>query len=134
MEIKSNFILVGQNAVIDKDNKLTVIGIFNSLKAKELPIVLPSICLVVNFDILNPNKEDKKIFLSFPLISPSGKNIFEETPPIEREVDISSKKQALGNILTLYNISFAEFGEYEFIFEVNREKVSSTKISVVKEE
>lgn len=132
MKINRNYFLVAQNAVLDSDNKLTLINIFDVFKAKKLPIHSAQLFFVANFDLDNVSKNDKQIRISYSIKSPSKKDIWNSPAQIIN-IDITNKKQSIGNISSVSGIVFPEYGEYKIDVLIDNKIVASTHLTVLKE-
>lgn len=121
MDIKKNFLLVCENAILDGSNRLSLINSFDILFTPNIPARNDKFFVVGNFRIEKAAQKDKNLELSVAITSPSGKELVQNPPVITKPVDYSELPQNIGGIFEMRGVIFPEFGEYKINFFVNKE-------------
>jgi len=129
MNIKKNFLLVCENALLDNNNKLSLIGIFSAINTSKVPAMHPNLFVVANLSI-EEIKKVTNIKLSVEIFSPSGKQIIQKPPVIERPLEVKDSTQNVGCIFEIRNILFPEFGLYDVNLVINDKKFETFTLEV----
>jgi len=116
-------------AQADRDGKLTIVGIFDTIQAVEVPKIqgLCALAIKMRFD---KSEEGSKI-ISISIADSSGKSIM---PSIEAQIQITkppNMTQAILQIVSLIpQLSFPNFGEYSVDLNIDGKREASTPIFV----
>lgn len=130
MNIEKNFLLVCENVILDDKNKLSLIGTFNAINVLKLPAA-HNLFVVANLGI----KEVKKptnIKLKVEVVAPTGKQIVQNPPVIEKELEVKDAVQNVGGIFEMRNMVFAEIGIYEINLIVNEKQIGVFPLEIRK--
>lgn len=118
--IKIRNAVLADYAMVSKEGKLSIIGIFERLFAAKCPVSHPQMCLVLSFeaDIADAGKEHK---LEFQLIDQDGNVQLGFGGPMQVAPPPPGENLRFNHIVNLNNVQFKEFGSYEFKVLVNGE-------------
>lgn len=109
-------------ASISRENKLSVMGIFDEVRVSQLPGgIARAFFVAVVF-----GEPDASYQLT--VTGSVGKKVI--FPPIQMSIQVSANGQA-NILLDLVNIGFPEEGKYDFVIQHNKEKVGSISITVI---
>lgn len=102
-DVKLNYLIVSEQVIADRDNKTSIINIFQKVLTQSVPAVHPSLFVVMN-TYGKPGKYKATIDITGPL---DGKVIASATDEIE------IKERGGHNLVARFvNIPFPEFGRY----------------------
>ena len=120
-ELQVQFMTFCDHALTGKDNKLSIIGIFDEIRVSQFPGGLPSAALVA----IVKGKPDTSYTLSIQ--GGKGKTVLFK--PIE--LSLRTGSSGASNItMNLQNIGFAEPGEYDFTITEGEKEVGHTILHV----
>ncbi len=113
MKIEKNFFILCENAVLDKNNRVTIVNIYDIVNSVNIPAVLHQFTLAANFKVSREKRETlpSKVEVLVSVFAPSGKKIFD-SPRQEREIDIKKDTQNIGILASIQGITLPEFGIY----------------------
>jgi hypothetical protein len=121
--------LLADCANISQEGKLNILGIFDRVNAKKLPVVHPQMQLVITIEADRAEAErEHKIEIQLidsdgaRLVGIEGNMRFAAPPPGER-IKINHTSQ-------LNNLKFDRFGAYEFKILINNEVRKSVPLTV----
>lgn len=113
--MKINFLQTCEHAFFSKDNKLSLIEIFDLVNVAGIPAVQPKCCIAIN---LNGSIEKDAVLL---ITAPSGLEVSNVS--IKKE-SFSSEKENNNIVINFVNLSLPEFGEYQIILKVGEDRIS----------
>lgn len=133
MKIEKDFFLLSENAVLDKDNRLTIVNIYDVVNSVSTPAIISRFTLAANFKIVREKKESlsPKIIISISILDPSGQNIFN-SPKQERMIDVKKEIQKIGIIANIQGISLPEFGIYHIKLFIDDKEVAQLSFEAKK--
>lgn len=116
-------------AMVSKDGKLSIIGIFERLFSAKCPVVHPQMCLVLSFeaDVADAGRTHR---LEFQLIDEDGNVQFGFGGDMVVAAPPSGQNSRFNHIVNLNNISFKDFGLYEFKVLIDDEVKSGVALTV----
>ncbi len=118
-------------ATISQEKKLSILGIFSQINASDVPCAHPQMVIVVQFEFEPPEAGHEKHF-GIELQDEDGRLITSITGtgiiPESKEAEPVVVNQAV----TLRNIVFPEFGQYEFKILLDGEPVETLAFRVVR--
>lgn len=117
-------------AMVSKDGKLSIIGIFERLFSAKCPVVHPQMCLVLSFeaDVSDAGRTHR---LEFQLIDEDGNVQFGFGGDMVVAAPPSGQNSRFNHIVNLNNISFKDFGSYEFKVLIDGEVRTGVALKVV---
>ncbi len=131
-KFKANFLHLCDSAFFSKENKLNIIGIFDSVTVKKIPGSLLKTTLVGNITVLDKSLTNVKFIVN--ISNEDGINVY--TPPtfemkIPKSVDKKGKAK-IGFILDIGNLKFTKVGKHQVTLSANNEKMGELKFIVNK--
>lgn len=131
MKIEKNFFLLCENAIIDKENRATIVNLYDVINTQNLPAAVPQVTLVANFKLIKTKKEElkAKISVSVSIVSPSGKIIFN-SPKQEREIEKNKDIQILGLFINIQGVILSEFGIYSVKLSADNNEIAQLSFEV----
>jgi hypothetical protein len=93
------------------DNKLNIMGIFNTLRAAQFPAVIHEMRLIVKFQF-TPAERGKTRMVQFKLLDPDGAELLSFTQPIHVPDNVLSPEVA--HVANLRGIPVPRAGAYSF--------------------
>jgi len=135
MKIEKNFFLLCENAVLDKDNRVTIVNIYDIVNSVDIPTVLSQFTLAANFKVSREKKETlpSKIDVLVSIFAPSGKKIFD-SPKQERKIDVKKDTQNIGILANIQGINLSEFGIYNVKLLVNGNEIAQLSFEAKKKQ
>lgn len=118
--IKLNFIIVCDNALLDSNGKLNITGVFDTIGARGFPAVHNKMSIVVNMDM------PEGIYIEVLKIKKGDLEI-TNTPQIEIKKDRPGRHQFIHHFV---NTRFPEEGDYSVEVYINENLVVTTKLSL----
>lgn len=117
-------------AMVSKDGKLSIIGIFERLFAQKFPVTHPQMCLVLNFeaDRADAGKQHR---LEFQLIDADGKVQLNFGGEMAVAAPPPGENVRFNHIVNLNNVVFKAMGTYEFKVLVNGEVRAGVPVRLV---
>ena len=109
-------------ASISRENKLSIMGIFDEVRVTQLPGGIARAFFVA---VLAGEPEAS---YQLTVTGSVGKKVV--FPPIQINMQLSPNGQS-NIIVDLVNIGFPEEGTYDFVIQHNKEKVGATSINVI---
>lgn len=121
-ELQVHFMTFCDYAMVSQENKLSIIGIFDELRVKQLPGGLPSAAIVA----LVKGEPDKSYTLTIKG-DKGNKNVF---PPLQ--VNFRTGISGSTNMtININNMNFTEEGEYRFALIYEKKEIGYTSIKVI---
>jgi len=135
MKIEKNFFLLCENAVLDKDNRVTIVNIYDIVNSIGIPIALSQFTLAANFKVSREEKETlpSKIDVLVSIFAPSGKKIFD-FPKQERKIDVKKDTQNIGILANIQGINLPEFGIYNVKLLINGNELAQLSFEAKKKQ
>jgi len=126
-----NFLFLCDHALIENNQKLSVIGIFDSIQLRSIPGTILKSVLVGSYNVVKKINTAK---LEIKLEDDSGKSILINLPTINVALPVSDKTmpQRLNFTIEIGNLKFEKAGTYKFIIYFNGDKVDEYKFNVTK--
>ncbi len=122
------FILLADYANTTPDQKLNVMGIFNSINAVSFPARHPTLFLVLKFvPELGDLDQTKK--LAIKLEDADANPVMTFTVPFVIKRDDQGQRRDAGYILQLNDTVFPHPGNYEFVVYLDNEPVDRTPVN-----
>ncbi len=121
-KLKVESILLADQVIEAKDNKKSVIGIFNQIFVEKFPSVHPAMTLLAT--LVGESKAEETIKLQIQ--SPSGQVKFD------REFRITLSEGGRSDLMMVFNsFPLEEPGEYDFLFKDGNQTLASYQLLVV---
>ncbi|EKE15742.1 MAG: hypothetical protein ACD_11C00108G0036 [uncultured bacterium] len=114
-DVKLNFLHVCENAFVSQDGKLSIIGIFNQIKASNFPAAHPKLSIVSSISGVADDYLEV-----IEIVSPKAEVIAR----IENNVKIQKEGGAANLIASFVNLIFLIGGKYTIRIKVNNELLS----------
>lgn len=115
------FSLLSDYAMVDQAGKLSVLGIFNRLFAKDFPVTHAKMFFVCAFEELGEGEHKFELHVSDPV----KKKVMEITMPMK--VKEAGKGQV---ICELVSVAFERAGQYVFTSVVDGKQLGKTELTV----
>jgi hypothetical protein len=121
-QLKVESILLADQVIEAKDNKKSLIGIFNQIFVENFPSVHPSMTLFVT--LVGQGKLEREVKLQ--ILSPSGEVKFN------KDFKISMSDNGRSDLLmTFSSLPLEEPGEYDFVLMSEGKTIASYQLLVV---
>jgi hypothetical protein len=114
MKIKIEFLVLCENAIATPDNKLSLINIYDIIKAPNLPAYHGELTFAGKI-IAEEIGKQKKLVGNISILSPSGKEMVLNGSS-ERDLADGKNTQKINIIFGVSGVLFSEYGEYTAIF------------------
>ena len=128
MEQKLNFIHVCDYASLGEGGKLNVLGIFENIFSKNVPVTHPQLYIVVNVSVKKAG--NYKLHIRIVRDKDSKEIIQQLEFPISINLPSLSGEAKVGVIGQINGIKFEEFGGYTAQVLIDANKVGETKINL----
>lgn len=119
--MRVKYAMLADYAMLSRDNKISVIGIFDEINAPVLPFTMPQMYVVVALEG-EVSEIDQEFTLELLLWDPDGNSLFS----LERHFTFAAKepgqRPAHNEIGAIGGLPFATAGPYSFIIRVNNEE------------
>lgn len=112
--IKQNFVIICDNAYMDKNQRLNIEGVFDSIFAKDFPAVHKTLFIVSNFDIV-PDKYTEHFVITGP----------DRSKFVSEEYSVDVKKEKHQFVQRLNNLELKAAGKYTVEIFINGDCVGS---------
>ncbi|MBI2613829.1 MAG: hypothetical protein HYW62_03575 [Candidatus Levybacteria bacterium] len=123
----AEFLMICDYAYTSEGGKLSLVGKFETIFAREFPTSHPEMFLVVGF--LGQRSSQHTIKLK--IIGPSGEEIIGNAPPI----NIVLSNDGRGNLIhRFFNLPIKQTGEYKLSLYESDRKIGETKFAALKRE
>jgi len=123
--IKTNFFLTCEVALLDKGENLSLINIFENINSATLPAIFPKFSVAVNFTVIKPMQLVCQILIK----DLEGTNIINSGESTLK-TDIENKKVQF--LTSFNNLPFLKEGDYPIYLLVNGEIISETVLHIKK--
>ena len=123
---KFKFAVVSEATILDQTNRLSIINMYNQIKAPNLPAVHPVLNLVGYVDEIKP---DESVKIHIALTSPAGDIILQQEQDLAAAVDKTS--QSVGFIIQFQAIPLKEYGIHKIKIKLNSKEVDVIKLPVM---
>jgi len=128
--IKVTLALLADFASISQGGKINILGIFDSLYAEILPVVIPHMYLVLRFEG-EGGEANKQYNAELQLINEDGAAVISLPGVIMLHHPPSGKYiSRYDHIFPLFNLQLEQFGNYEFKIFINNEIRGSVPFSI----
>ena len=127
--VKVPLAVLAEYANTTADFKLNIMGIFDTIFGKELPVIVPSMRLVIQLQA-NPEEWGRAFTFTIKMIDGDGNELLPY--PLQRQFlpkDIPLRTH-IPQIVELQGVSFERFGPHEFIVLLNDEEKARIPFSV----
>lgn len=126
-----DFLLIADYVNVTADDKLNVMGIFNSIHSPQFPTRHPEMFLVAKLSA-DPSEYGTKRKLAIKLLDEGGKLI---ASLLEREIEIPHGKEGkvvgIRQILRLAGLVFPQPGAYQFSMLVDNDQKGNQTIQLI---
>jgi len=126
-KIVSKGIFCCDTFILDKTNKLSLIGIFNDIKVAKIPITHSKMSFVAILKIEDANSDSYNVDVK--LKSPRDSELAE----FKIKGKIDEKEGNVNVVVDINNFVFKEFGKHTFEIYINEKFIDSTSIEVKEE-
>jgi len=109
-DIKLNFLHVCENAFVSQDGKLSIIGIFNQIKADNFPAAHPKLSIVSSV-----SGGVGKYAEIIEIVSPRAEVIAQ----VENDIEIQREGGSANLIASFVNLIFLMSGKYTIRIKIN---------------
>ncbi|MDO8612675.1 MAG: hypothetical protein Q7R32_07610 [Dehalococcoidia bacterium] len=128
MEVR--FAVLCDYAIVDRDNKLSVLGIFDEIRPPSLPFNLPAIYMVVAFEG-SAAEAGVDLRVEYLLWGEDGSQLFQRETTIRfSPPDQPGDRVRHNEIMGLHGLPLTAAGSYAFIVRVNNEERSHVALRV----
>lgn len=112
--------MLADYAMVSREGKLSIIGIFERLYAPKCPVVHPQMALVLSFEA-DRAETGRPHRLEFQLIDADGNAHLSFGGEISIAPPRAGENARFNHIVNLNNVAFKHFGVYEFKMMINGE-------------
>lgn len=105
--------LLADAANVSGDGKLNILGIFDTIYAREFPTTHPSMHLVLRFEAPAAEAGGTRA-LEVVLVAPDGAVLFRVPGTLTLQRGEAGRVVGIDHVLALANVAFARPGVYEF--------------------
>lgn len=123
--MKSEIFVLSDNAIISKQGKLSIIGIFNQLFAVNFPTTLVK-CSIVAVVSGKPNSNHQ---ITLEMLTPEKKPLTQKHPTFNVQLGPSGKSNLISQIT---NLPLKAPGEYNLRLKKDGKTLAKTTLNVVK--
>lgn len=124
--MKLNFIVTCEHAFADSEQRISIIQVFNTIKAKSFPVIHPKLTVVTHYTL-----EDKELGGTFSqsieVFDPAGKRMADIA------LDFTGKERNVQTIGYFYNLPIGVEGTYKIRVDVDGKTVKELNLEVIKE-
>ena len=114
-------------ALIDKADKLSLIGIFDKANFTGIPNVLVKFCIYAAINI--EEKDINSVFtINIDIKDPNGLSILQKQPQVQLKVGEDQNKGRL--IIEFNNVKFTKSGKYSFEIIVDNKVINKNYLNV----
>ncbi len=128
--IKVRNAVLADYAMVSKDGKLSIIGIFEKLYAPKCPVTHPQMYIVLSFEAKHADTGHNHK-LEFQLIDADGNVQLSFGGEMAMASPPPGENARFNHIVNLNNIVFKDFGIYEFKVIVNQEVRAGVPLKIV---
>lgn len=132
-KFEKNYLVICDSVIKDENGKISVIGIYNVVLAKQFPVFHPKFVLVGNIKILDKNIKDA--MLNVELVNSEGNRVGFEIPAVKL-TSINNNPYGEVNdhniIYEIGNIKFDQPGRYAFRVKLESEEIGEAEFFVSK--
>lgn len=121
--------LLADYALISSDGKLSIMGIFDRIFAHKRPVIHPNMHLVTIFEAERMDVH-RKHAVEVELIDSDGKQVFKLGGELTIAEPPSGHQMRFNHIVNLNNVTFKEFGVYDFKIILDGEVRASVALHV----
>jgi hypothetical protein len=121
--------VVADCANVESHGKLNIMGIFDVINAAQIPVVHPSMQLVVRF-VADPSETNVALPVEVQLVDEDGGVVFGIKGQVTFHGGDSGEPTTTNHIVGLNNLRFEKFGDYEFKILVRDEPVVTIPLKV----
>ena len=121
--------LLADGANISQEGKLNILGIFDRVNAKSLPVVHPQMQLVLTIEADRAEAEREHKF-EIQLIDSDGARLFGIEGQMKFAAPPPGERIKINHTTQLNNVKFERFGTYEFKILINNEVRKSVPLTV----
>lgn len=117
-------------ALIDKGDKLSVIGIFTTIGAQTVPCTHPQMALVVALEV-EPEDMGRTVLFEIEPTDQDGRRIAD---PIRQEINVPTEgalRRRFDLIFNFVGFSFPAYGPYSFTVFLDAEPSASILVAVL---
>ena len=123
--MKIYYSLLCDYALIDKADKLSLIGIFDKANFTGIPNVLVKFCIYAAINIEDINS----VFtINIDIKDPNGLSILQKQPQVQLKVGKDQNKGRL--IIEFNNVKFTKSGKYSFEIIVDNKVINKNYLNV----
>jgi Family of unknown function (DUF6941) len=128
--MKVTFAVLADAANTTREGKLNILGIFDSIQAKEFPVIHPQMQLVMRFEA-DSAESGKAKKVEVRLMDGDGKNLFVLSGDFALGRGRPGEAIGSNHILTINMLKFECPGDYEFKILINDELKSEVPLKVL---
>lgn len=111
-------------------NKLNILGIFSNINADDVPYAHPNMKLITTLEFESTEAGTKDFAIE--LVNEDGREIFAINGQLQIEGNPSGESLVVNNILDLNNVTFPEFGYYEFVVLLDSEPACKIPVTITR--
>ena len=126
-----NFAVLADYAIVDRTNKLSVLGIFDQFNVSSFPFTIPQMFLVVSI-AGEPSEAGRQFQLETLFWDPDGAQLFaHEAPFMFQPSDPPGVRSVYNAIIGLHGLVLRAAGNYSFIVRVNGEERARATVRAI---
>lgn len=125
-----NLAVLADYSNISREGKLNILGIFNLIRAKAFPLVLPAMQLVMTFEAPHSEVGTTKN-VRVKLMDGDGRQILEIGGQFTLAGGTPGETMKSNHIINFNNIAFPRVGDYVFCILINEEEKTRVPLKVI---
>lgn len=130
MVVKKDYALLCENAIIDDRKRFTIVNTFNTVWAKQVPVMHSQLFFVCNLLITGAKKGESVIPYELTVTDPMGKQILNSK--LEGKVEGSAAEVNNTLAVNLSPMPIEHFGKYIFALKYNSKIVATRTLEAKK--
>ena len=130
----TDYFVLCETTTQDKKGRVSLINIFDSIGADELPVNPGKISVAFSFEI-TPEKLSKPFDLTVEIDAPDGSNLFRAKGQVSTNKNMQMPKEAAARIISALDINsptFKEFGEYKYRLKIDDQVLNENCLRILK--
>jgi hypothetical protein len=105
--------LLADSANVSQEGKLNLLGIFDTIYAREFPTAHPHMYLVLRFEA-GADEAGTKPALEVQFLGPDGEPLFRIPATLNVQRGVTGRAVGIDHVLALANLGFERAGRYAF--------------------